>query len=382
MATIKPYQVNIAQAQIDDLKSRLENTIMPSEVKNGGWAYGPTNEYIKDMIDSIVSGEYDWRKAEAKLNSYPQFTTEVDGQEIYFMHVESKVKDATPLMLIHGWPGSIVEFLDVIEPLTDPVKHGGKEEDAFHLVIPSIPGFGFSGPTTEAGWNNDRIAAAFDTIMGRLGYKKYGVQGGDAGAVIAPAMGRLAPENVIGVHVNAATVGFMPFGEISEEELAGFTDNEKARVARIQKFMSERMAFNMLHSTRPQSLAFGISDSPAGLMAWVSELFTEFGDKPHMIAKEKFLTNFMVYWFTGTAASSIRSYYENAHDPNAWTPKENSGVPTGVAVFQEGDIAIRSYSEHGNTIVRWTEYEKGSHFAAMEVPETLVKDVRAFFGEL
>ena len=165
MATIKPYQVNIAQDQIDDLKSRLENTIMPSEVKNGGWAYGPTNEYIEDMIDSIVSGEYDWRKAEAKLNSYPQFTTEVDGQEIYFMHIESKVKDATPLMLIHGWPGSIVEFLDVIEPLTDPVKHGGKEEDAFHLVIPSIPGFGFSGPTTEAGWNNDRIAAAFDAMM-------------------------------------------------------------------------------------------------------------------------------------------------------------------------------------------------------------------------
>ena len=245
MATIKPYQVNIAQEQIDDLKARLENTIMPSEVKNGGWAYGPTNEYIKDMIDNIVSGEYDWRTAEAKLNSYPQFTTEVDGQEIYFMHVESKVKDATPLMLIHGWPGSIVEFLDVIEPLTDPVKHGGKEKDAFHLVIPSIPGFGFSGSTAEAGWNNDRIAAAFDTIMDRLGYKKYGVQGGDAGAVIAPAMGRLAPENVIGVHVNAATVGFMPFGEISEEELAdpvndpGWAPSAAVRTAALLDHLSE-----------------------------------------------------------------------------------------------------------------------------------------------
>lgn len=381
MATIKPFKINVKQAVLDDLQERLKKTIMPSQIQGSGWAYGPTNEYIQDLIDTLLH-KYDWRQHEAVINQYPQFTTEIDGQNIHFIHVESKEANATPLMLIHGWPGSIVEFIDLIEPLTDPVKHGGKTEDAFHVVIPSIPGFGFSGPTTAAGWHNDRIAAAFNTLMQELGYEYYGVQGGDAGAVIAPAMGRLAPKNVTGIHLNAATMGFVPMGPVDPKDIETMTDAEKERLGRIQKFMSERFAFNMLHSTRPQSLAFAISDSPAGLMGWISELFTEFGDKVDMISKEKFLTNFMVYWVTNTAASSIRSYYEGAHDPNAWTPKENSGVPTAVAVFQEGDVAIRRFGEDGNNIVRWTEYEKGSHFAALEVPETLISDVRAFFSEI
>lgn len=379
--TIKPYTVNVDQKQIDDLHERLGKTIMPSEIKDGGWSYGPTVKYVDGIVKHIL-GSYDWKKHEAQLNKYPQFMTEIDGQNIHFLHVESKEENATPLMLIHGWPGSIVEFLDVIEPLTNPAKYGGKAEDAFHLVIPSIPGFGFSGPTKEAGWNTDRTAAAFTSLMAKLGYKKYGIQGGDAGAIIAPAMGRLAPENVVGIHLNAATMGFIPMGPVSEKDLAAMTDNEKTRMSRMQRFMSERFAFNMLHSNRPQSLAFAISDSPAGLLAWISELFTDFGDNVDMIDREAFITNFMVYWFTGTAASSIRFYYEDAHDPNAWTPKENSGVPTAVAVFQEGDVAIRSFGEQGNTIVRWTEYEKGGHFAALEVPQTLVADVQAFYADL
>lgn len=381
MATIKPFKINVKQDQLDDLHGRLKQTIMPSEIANGGWAYGPTNDYIKGLIETLLQ-KYDWRKHEAELNSYPQFTTDIDGQNIHFIHVESTEANATPLMLIHGWPGSFIEFIDLIEPLTNPVKHGGKAEDAFHVVVPSIPGFGFSGPTKEAGWNDDRIAAAFNKLMQTLGYEKYGVQGGDAGAVIAPAMARLAPKHVIGVHLNAATVGFVPFGPVDPKEIEAMTDSEKERLARLQKFMGERFGFAMLHSNRPQALAYGISDSPAGLLAWMSELFTEFGDKVNMIEKEKFLTNFMVYWVSGTAASSIRYYYENAHDPNAWTPKENSGVPTAVAVFQEGDVALRSYGEQGNNIVRWTEYAKGSHFAALEVPETLLSDVRAFYADL
>lgn len=379
--TIKPYTVNVDQKQIDDLHERLEKTIMPSEIKDGGWNYGPTVEYVNGIVKHIL-GNYDWKKHEAQLNKYPQFTTEIDGQNIHFLHIESKEENATPLMLIHGWPGSIVEFLDVIEPLTNPTKYGGKAEDAFHLVIPSIPGFGFSGPTKEAGWNTDRTAAAFNSLMTKLGYKEYGVQGGDAGAIIAPSIGRLAPENVIGIHLNAATMGFIPMGPVSEEDIAAMTDNEKVRMSRMQRFMSERFAFNMLHSSRPQSLAFAISDSPAGLIAWMSELFTDFGDNVDMIDQEAFITNFMVYWFTGTAASSIRFYYEDAHDPNAWAPKENSGVPTAVAVFQEGDVAIRSFGEQGNTIVRWTEHEKGGHFAALEVPQTFVEDVQAFYTDL
>lgn len=378
---IKPFTIAIKQEQIDDLLERLKNTIMPSEIKGGGWNYGPTVEYVSSMA-KYIREDYDWRKHEAIINKYPQFTTEVDGQTIHFMHIKSQEENATPLMLIHGWPGSFVEFLGVIDILTNPVKHGGKAEDAFHLVIPSIPGFGFSGPTTEAGWGTDRTAAAFVGIMKELGYEKYGVQGGDAGALIAPAMGRLAPKNIIGIHLNAATMGFVPFGPVDEKEIATMTDNEKVRLQRIQKFMSERFAFNALQSSRPQALGFGISDSPAGLLAWISELFTEFGDKVGMINKEAFVTNFMVYWFTGTAASSIRFYYEDAHDPNAWAPKENSGVPIGVAVFQQADVAIRRFGEQSNTIVRWTEYDKGNHFAAMEVPEILAEDVRAFYSDL
>lgn len=381
MVKMTPFKINVAQAQLDDLHDRLKKTIMPAEVKNAGWAYGPSADYIEEMVDTLLH-KYNWKKHEEAINNYPQFTTEIDGQNIHFLHVESQEENATPLMLIHGWPGSFVEFLDVIEPLTNPVKHGGKAEDAFHVVIPSIPGFGFSGPTTEGGWTSDRVAAAFATLMSELGYEKYGVQGGDAGAVIAPAMGRIAPENVIGIHVNAATSGFIPMGPVDEKVLASLTDNEKIRMERLQRFMNERFAAIMLQSSRPQSIGYAISDSPAGLIGWIAELFTEFGDKPTMIEKEKFLTNFMVYWVSGTAASSIASYYENAHDPNAWTPKENSGVPTGVAVFQEADVAIRQFGEQGNNIVRWTEYEKGNHFAAMEVPETLVKDVREFYTEL
>jgi pimeloyl-ACP methyl ester carboxylesterase len=379
--TITPFKINIPQDQIDDLHERLQKTIMPSEIEKTSWSYGPTQHFVKDTIDRLLT-KYDWREHEAKINKYPQFTTEIDNQKIHFLHVESKEPNATPLMLIHGWPGSIIEFLDVIEPLTNPVKFGGKAEDAFHIVIPSLPGFGFSGPTHESGWNNDHVAAAFNTLMGTLGYDHYGVQGGDAGAIVGPAMGRLAPEHVIGIHVNAATMGFIPMGQIEPADLATFTDAEKARASRLGQFMQQRFGFNAIQSTRPQALAYGISDSPAGLIAWVSELFTDYGDHVDMVDKDTFLTNFMLYWFTGTAASSIRYYYENAHDPNAWTPKENSGVPTGVAVFEGGDVAIRRYSEQGNTIARWTEYEAGSHYAVLQVPKVWTNDVQEFFHDL
>jgi pimeloyl-ACP methyl ester carboxylesterase len=381
MSTIAPFKIDVSAALLSDLEARLRRTVLPSETDPRGWSQGPNNAFVERAIARLLDG-YDWRANEAAINRLPQFSTEIDGQNIHFIHVKSAEANATPLLLIHGWPGSIVEFLDVIGPLTDPVAHGGKAEDAFDVVVPSLPGFGFSGPTREAGWNNIRIGKAFLELMSRLGYERFGVQGGDAGAIIGPEIGRLAPERVVGIHLNAATMGFIPFGPVSPEEIATFNDREKARLQRVQRFMAEHFGFNVMQSSRPQALAYGISDSPAGLLAWISELFTSFGDRVDAVPLDKFLTNFMIYWFTGTAASSIRLYYENAHDPDAWSPKANSGVPTGVAVFGFDEVPIRRYGETSNTITRWTELDVGGHYAVLEVPEVWTGDVRAFFASL
>jgi epoxide hydrolase len=369
---ITPFKIAVPDTKLADLKQRVANTLLANEIAGAGWSYGPSGEFVTRMLERLKNG-FDWRAQEAAINVYPQFTTEIDGQTIHFLQVKSKAANAVPLLLLHGWPGSFVEFLDAIAPLSAA---------GYDLVIPSLPGFGFSGPTREAGWNDGRIARALLELMSRLGYERFGVQGGDAGAVIAPAIGRAAPERVIGVHVNAATMGFIPMGPIEPADIATFTDAEKTRLQRLQQFMAERFGFNALQSSRPQTIAYGITDSPAGLIAWLGDMFAGFGDSPNAIAEDKFLTNVLVYWFTGTAASSIRLYYENAHDPEAWSPKPNSGVPTGVAVAARDEVAIRRFSEDGNTIVRWTELTSGGHFAAMEVPEVWAAEVGAFFASL
>jgi len=370
---IKPYKVSVPGTQLDDLHERIKKTIWPSVIPGQNYG-GPELARMKQLAQKAL--DFDWHRKEAELNELPHFTTEIDGQTIHFIHVKSREANATPLMLIHGWPGSFVEFLDHIDPLTDPVKHGGQAEDAFDVVIPSLPGFAFSGPTQEAGWNNIRIGKALIELMGRLGYDKFAVQGGDAGAIIGPEMGRLAPEKFIGLHLNAATIGFMPMGPVDPADLAKFTPAEKKRLEVVQEFMQVKFGFNLLQSNQPQLVAYALADSPVGLMAWMTQLMD-----PQEVG-ERFITNFMIYWFTGTAASSIRLYYENAHDPGAWAPKANSGVPTAVAVFQDGDIAIRKYGEDGNHIVRWTEYPHGGHYAALTVPAVWLKDVREFFREL
>jgi pimeloyl-ACP methyl ester carboxylesterase len=370
---IKPFHIQIPQAQLDDLHERIKKAIWPNVISGQNYG-GPALADIKDLAQKVLG--FDWRTKEAELNKLPHFTTEIDDQTIHFIHVKSKEDNATPLMLIHGWPGSFIEFLHHIEPLTDPVKHGGEAEDAFDVVIPSIPGFAFSGPTKEAGWNNIRIGKAFIELMDRLGYDKFAVQGGDAGAIIGPEMGRLAPEKLIALHLNAATVGFMPFGPVDEADIATFTPAEKKRLEVIQEFMQVKFGFNLLQSNQPQLVAYALADSPVGLMAWMTQLMD-----PEEVG-ERFLANFLIYWLTDTAASSIRLYYENAHDPGAWAPKANSGVPTAVAVFQDGDIAIRKYGEDANNIVRWTEYPHGGHYAALTVPNVWLKDVREFFRGL
>jgi len=373
MTTIKPFTIDVPQAKLDDLRDRLNKTVWPSTIEGQSYG-GPDLAAVKALAKQAAA--LDWRKKEAELNALPNFTTEIDGQPIHFIHVKSKHPGAIPLLLIHGWPGSIVEFLDQIEPLTNPPKQAGTPVQAFDVVIPSLPGVGFSGPTRDAGWNNMRIGRAFIELMGRLGYPKFALQGGDAGAIIGPEIGRLAPDKVIGIHLNAATMGFMPMGPVSDADAATFTPAEKKRLAVMQAFMQTKFGFNLVHAHQPQLVAYAISDSPVGLMAWMSQLMD-----PNEVG-ERFVTNFMIYWLTGTAASSIRLYYENAHDPGAWAPKANSGVPTAVAVFQDGDIAIRRYGEASNNIVRWTEYPHGGHYAVMAAPKDWLDDVRAFFGEL
>lgn len=373
MASIEPFSVHVPQAKLDDLHDRLRKTTWPSTIEGQNYG-GPKLDRMMELTQRAMA--LDWRKTEAELNRLPQFTTEIDGEKIHFIHLVAKEADATPLMLIHGWPGSVVEFLGQIEPLTDPVRHGGKAEQAFDVVIPSLPGFAFSGPTKKVGWNNQRVAAAFIELMNRLGYEKFGIQGGDAGAIIGPEMGRLAPHKFIGIHLNAATLGFIPMGPVSDADMASFTPAEKKRLAVLTEFMQVKFGFNLVQSHQPQLVAYAISDSPAGLMAWMTQLMD-----PEEVG-ERFLTNFLIYWLTGTAASSIRLYYENAHDPAAWAPKANSGVPTAIAVFQDGDIAIRRYGETSNNIVRWTEYPRGGHYAVMTAAQDWLEDVREFFGEL
>jgi epoxide hydrolase len=377
-AEIRPFRIDIPQADLDDLRDRLHRTRWPDELSGVGWTRGVPLGYLEELAAYWADG-YDWRKHEARLNQFPQFTTTIDGQNLHFLHVRSPEPDALPLVVTHGWPGSIVEFLDVIGPLTDPRAHGDDPADAFHLVIPSIPGFGLSGPTREAGWTDRRVAGAFAELMRRLGYARYGAQGGDVGAGISPDLGRVDPDHVVGVHVNAATVGFMPFPPLPEAELAELTDAEKARVERIAAFMSDEFGYAQIQSTRPQTLSYGLTDSPAGQLAWIVEKFqgwTHGSQVPEdAVDRDHMLTNVMLYWLTRTAGSSATIYYENAH-AGQW-PEPNP-APTGVAVFAE-DIAIRRYAEQNNNIVHWTEFDRGGHFAAMEAPDLLVGDVRTFF---
>jgi epoxide hydrolase len=375
---IRPFRIDVPQADLDDLRDRLARTRWPDELPDVGWRRGVPLGYLKELAAYWRDG-YDWRKHESRLNEHPQFTTTIDGANVHFLHVRSPEPDALPLIVTHGWPGSIVEFLDIIGPLADPRAHGGDPADAFHLVIPSIPGFGLSGPTSDIGWSEPRVAGAFAQLMDRLGYQRYGAQGGDVGAGISADLGRVDPERVVGVHVNAATVGFMPFPPLDPAELAELSDAEQARVERIGHFMSEDFGYAQIQSTRPQTLAYGLTDSPVGQLAWIAEKFPYFTHDVEVsrgaVDRDRILTNVMLYWLTGTAGSSGRLYYETSH-PGHWP--QPSPVPTGVAVFAE-DIAIRRYAEQGHNIVHWSEFDRGGHFAGTDSPDLLIGDVRTFF---
>jgi pimeloyl-ACP methyl ester carboxylesterase len=388
---IEEFRVSIPQADLDDLADRLARTRWPASLPGAawdpaapgaGWERGVPVGYLRELAEYWRDG-FDWRAQEARLNSYPQYLARIGGQKIHFLHVKSPEPDATPLLLLHGWPGSVVEFLRVIGPLSDPRSHGGAPAPAFDLVVPSLPGFGFSGPVTEPGWGSRRIAGALAELMARLGYGRYGAQGGDFGAFVAPDLGRVDPDHVIGVHVNAATMGFIPFGDIPDQDLATFSPAEKERAQRLQGYLSEGNGYFQIQSTRPQTLSYGLTDSPAGQLAWIVEKFREWTNTGHAlpedaIPRDEILADVSVYWFTGTAGSTANLYYESMHSGDWPTP---SPVPTGVAVFAE-DVAIRRYAERANNIVHWSDFDTGGHFAAMETPGLLVQDIRTFFASL
>ncbi|MGW3623086.1 epoxide hydrolase family protein [Streptomyces sp. NPDC000880] len=387
--SIHPFRIGIHQDDVDDLHERLDRTRWPDELPGVGWAYGIPRDYLKELVH-YWRHEYDWRVAEAGLNEWPQFTTTIDRANIHFAHIRSPEPDATPLMMTHGWPGSIVEFAEVVGPLTDPRAHGGDPADAFHLVLPSIPGFGLSGPTRETGWEFRRVAAAFAHLMERLGYERYGVQGGDWGAAISRELGRTRPDRVIGVHLN-----LLPNAAQTEEPGAkelnalGADERERALASweRIRTWSRDRQGYADIQSTRPQTLAYGLTDSPVGQLAWIVEKFKEWTDsrdRPEdAVKRDQVLTNVMLYWLTGTAGSSARIYYERAHADYWGTPPEPSATPTALADFpRDNFIPLRHIADRTNNIVQWTTYDRGGHFAAMEQPELLVGGIRTFFRKL
>jgi epoxide hydrolase len=377
--TIKSFRIDVPDAEVEDLRARLAATRWPDPLPGDSWRTGVPVAWLRQLADHWQNS-YDWRANEATLNGFPQYTTEIDGQRVYFLHVRSPEPDALPLVLTHGWPGSMVEFLDVIGPLSDPRAHGGDPVDAFHLVIPALPGFGFSGPTAEAGWDTARIARVWAELMVRLGYDRYGAQGGDVGAIVSPQLGRVAPDHVVGIHLNGGP-GLLPPLPLPPDELAALSDLERDRIRRIEAFQREEFGYIAIQSTRPQTLAYGLTDSPVGQLAWIMDKFRDWTHPleklpDEIIDRDRLLTNASLYWFTRTAGSAAYVGYGQETGWGAGNP--NSGVPTGVIAFAH-DVGIRRYAERENTIVSWKDVDTGGHFAALEESTMLIDDIRAFF---
>jgi len=372
-ADIRSFKVDVAQADLDDLLARLANTRLPEAAPGDNWELGTPNHYLREMVDLWQNG-FDWRKQEARINQFPQYLTEIDGQDIHFIHVPSVEADATPLLLIHTYPGSVVDFLDMIGPLTDPVAHGGKAEDAFSVVVPSIPGFGFGSPLAERGWTMARVARAFDTLMRRLGYDSYGTHGSDGGALISRELGLLNPPGFLGLHV--LQLFSFPSGDPAEFEK--FTPEDYAALQHLEWFQSVG-GYNAINSTRPQTVAVGISDSPVGQLAW-NELFNNFGNGTSLVTPEQILTEVSVYWFTNSSAAAGRYHFEESH---AGTEPAINSAPTGVVVFADDFKTIRPLAERDNSnIVHWSNFPEGGHFASLERPEDITADLRTFFATL
>jgi len=370
---IRPFRVDVSQADLDDLMQRLARTRLPQPAPGDDWSYGTPNAYLRDAVETWRTS-YDWRAEEARINAVPHFITEIDGQPIHFIHVRSPHPDATPLILAHTYPGSSVDYLDMIGPLTDPVAHGGRVEDAFDVVIPDAPGYGFSNPVSEAGWAMPRVARAYDELMHRLGYSEYGIHGSDNGALVARELGLQNPEGFLGLHV--LQLFSFPSGDPSEFER--LEPQDLAGLKHLEWFQSVG-GYNTMNASRPQTIAVGLSDSPVALLAY-SELFNSFGNGTALVPLEKILTEVSVNWFANAAAGMSRSYLENARLEAE--PQVNA-APTGVAVFKDDFQTIKVFAERDNSnIVHWSRFDEGGHYAALEVPDAVAGDIRTFFAGL
>ncbi|WP_405499030.1 epoxide hydrolase [Streptomyces niveus] len=377
-SAIEPFVIDVPQADLDDLATRLAATRWPDELPGAGWSQGVPGPYLRELA-TYWRTEYDWRAQEAQLNRFPQFTTVIDGASVHFLHIRSARADALPLLITHGWPGSVVEFLDIIGPLTDPGAHGGDPADAFDLVIPSIPGYGLSGPTREGGWDVHRVALTWAELMRRLGYDRYGAQGGDWGHAITRELAAVDGERVVGIHLN--TLLTLPPDDPAEA--AALTADDRARLDQLLAAEPEMSGYARIQGTRPQTLAYGLTDSPVGQLAWIVEKFMEWTDSTRRpedaVPRDRLLTNVMLYWLTATAGSSARHYWEATH-PSRPPRGGRLLTPTGVAVFAADQARpVRRIAERDNVIVHWSEFDRGGHFAAMEEPDLFAGDVRAFF---
>jgi pimeloyl-ACP methyl ester carboxylesterase len=375
MSELTPFVIDVPQDEVDDLRLRVERARWPDELPGVGWDYGVARDHLGELVRQWRD-DFDWRERERVLNQWPQFLTQIDGQRVHVAQVRSSRADAVPLLLVHGWPSTLADFLPVVHLLTEPSGPG----PAFDVVIPSLPGFGFSGPTTEPGWDVTRIAKAFAELMRRLGYDRYVVQGGDFGSLIAPEVARVDAAHVQGVHVNAlVTLGSIDW--TNADPLAGLTDEEKVTVYGAAASWKERSGYAAIQSTRPQTLAYALNDSPVGLLAWDLEWFVDYdplATAQTPVDPRAVLTDVTICWLTGTAGSSARLYKEAAY---AFAEQPSSGVATAVAVFP-GDAAIRTLAERSNRVVRWTTYDRGGHFASLQAPDLLVADIRAFVEQL
>lgn len=373
---IIPFRIAVEDQAIVDLHERLALARWPAAV-TPGFEHGQAVPFIKALALRWRT-DFDWRRHEAALNAWPQFLTEIDGQTIHFLHVRSPEAHALPLVMTHGWPSSVFEFLDVIGPLTDPRAHGLDPATAFHLVLPSLPGYGFSSPLAGPGWNSVRIARAWDTLMKRLGYDRYGAQGGDVGALVGKELGVLGPDGLVGVHLQQ--IFAFPHGEAGEMER--LTPFEKEGLAGLASFR-EHAGYQEIQSTRPGTLAYGLVDSPVAQLAWNAELFFGFlGEGVPFVDRDRYLANVSLYWFTATGGSAAEVYLEDRRAGGTGYREARNDTPTGVAVFPDDFRSVRHFAERANNIVHWTEMPRGGHFAAIDAPDLLIADIRAFFGGL
>ncbi len=369
---IEPFTIHVDDDVLADLRRRLERTRWPDQIPGTGWDYGTDRAYLEELVRYWLES-FDWRRQEALLNTWPQFKTAVEGIDLHFAQVKGKGPAPLPLVITHGWPGSFFEMHKVIGPLTDPAAYGGDPADAFDVVVPSIPGFGFSGPTRERGVSPARVAEVLNGLMTeQLGYSRYGAQGGDFGSAISRQIGNLYPEHVVGVHLNM--VGGWPNEAPANEQ--------EREIEELRNWwVTNETGYSAIQRTKPQSLAYGLNDSPAGLAAWIVEKWRTWsdcdGDVERRFSKDDLLTNITIYWVTETITSSVRFYYESARAPIA---PQKGPVPIGVAMFPKDMIrTTRAQAEDHYNITHWTEMPRGGHFAAMEEPELFVEDVRTFF---